>query len=65
MKTIEIQVPDEIVKRLDNLIAAQGQYYESVNAASLKGRDALLMDVFILGLDELDEGNESFPDDID
>jgi len=65
MASIQFEVPDAIVARLDKLVAAQGSDYESVNAEDLKGRDALLTDLLVLGLDELSAGEDEFPDDVD
>ena len=65
MANIQFEVPDEIAARLDKLAAQQGADYESVNASNLQGRDALLTDLLVLGLDELSAGEEEFPDDVD
>ncbi len=65
MANIQFEVSDAIVERIDKLVAAQGADYESVNAAGLKGRDALLSDLLVLGLDELSAGEDEFPDDVD
>ncbi len=65
MANIQFEVPDAIAARLDKLVAAQGGDYESVNASDLKGRDALLSDLLVLGLDELSAGEDEFPDDVD
>ncbi|MDM8545259.1 hypothetical protein [Candidatus Venteria ishoeyi] len=62
MQTLEIQVPDELAQRLETLVAEQGTDYESLNS-DLKGRDALLGDLLLLGLDELIAGEDEFPDD--
>ena len=64
MKTIEIEVTEELAQRLDQLVEQQGQGYESLNS-DLKGRDALLGDLLLLGLDELMAGEDEFPDDVE
>jgi hypothetical protein len=64
MQTIQLQIPDEIYQRLEKLVAAQGADYASVNT-DLTGRDALLTDLLVLGLDEIDAGEEEFPDDVE
>jgi hypothetical protein len=63
MKTVEIRVPDDMMTRLENLLASQGTDYVSVNTNEVAGREALLTDLLILGLDALDAGETSFPDD--
>ncbi len=65
MANIQFEVPDAIAERLNTLVAQQGAGYESVNAAGLQGRDALLTDLLILGLDELSAGENEYPDDVD
>lgn len=65
MKTVEIRVPDEVMTRLENLLTTQGTGYVSVNTNDVLGREALLTDLLILGLDALDAGETSFPDDVD
>jgi len=64
MKSLQFQLPDAIAARVEKLVLEQGGDYESVNAAELKGRDALLTDLLILGLDELSAGESDFPDDV-
>jgi hypothetical protein len=65
MKTVEIHVPDDIMVRLEHLLATQGTDYVSVNTNEVVGREALLADLLVLGLDALDVGEAEFPDDID
>jgi predicted transcriptional regulator len=65
MKTLEFQIPDELAQRLDQLAASQGSDYESVNTSEVKGRDALFIDLLMLGLDEIAAGEEDFPDDVE
>lgn len=65
MKTVEIRVPDDMMARLEKLLTAQGTDYVSVNTNEVAGREALLTDLLILGLDALDAGETSFPDDAD
>lgn len=65
MKKIEIGLPDEALAQLEKLIAERGKNYVSVNTDEISGRDALLTDVFILGLDGLLAGENEFPDDVD
>ena len=65
MKTVEIHVPDDVMKRLENLLATQGTGYVSVNTSEVTGQEALLTDLLILGLDALDAGETTFPDDVD
>lgn len=65
MKTLEIHLPDDVMERLEKLIAQQGTNYASVNTTELTGRDALLTDLLILGLDEIEAGETEFPDDVE
>ncbi len=66
MKTLQINIPDAVMERLEILVAEQGgNDYVSVNSDEISGRDALLTDLLILGLDELDVGKAEFPDDKD
>jgi hypothetical protein len=63
MKTLQFQVPDEIAQRLEDLVAARAENYASVNTEAT-GRDALLTDLLVLGLDELAAAEDEFPDDV-
>jgi predicted transcriptional regulator len=64
MKTLQINLPDEVMARLDKLANEQGgDSYVSVNSSDVNGRDALFADLLILGLDELEAGEAAFPDD--
>lgn len=65
MKTIEFQTSDEIAARLEKLLQAEANGYESVNTSEVKDRDALLSDLILLGLDELDVQENEFPDDVE
>lgn len=65
MKTLEINLPDNVVARIEKLAAEQGDGYASVNSTEVTGRDALLTDLLVLGLDELAAGEDDFPDDAD
>lgn len=65
MKTIQFQTSDEVAARLEKLLSAEGEGYESVNTSEVHGRDALLTDLVLLGLDELDVQENEFPDDVD
>jgi len=64
MKTLQINLPDEVMARLEKLANEQGgDTYVSVNSSEVSGRDALFTDLLILGLDELAAGEAEFPDD--
>jgi hypothetical protein len=64
MKTLQINLPDEVMARLEKLANEQGgDSYVSVNSSEVNGRDALFTDLLILGLDELEAGEAAFPDD--
>ncbi len=66
MKTLQLNIPDDVMVRIEKLAAEQGgPNYVSVNSNEVQGRDALLTDLLILGLDELDVGESQFPDDIE
>jgi hypothetical protein len=66
MKMLQINIPDELMNRLEKLAVEQGgSNYVSVNTNEIKGKDALFTDLLILGLDELEAGEASFPDDED
>lgn len=65
MKTVQFQIPDELHDRLEGFAAKQGSDYASVNTPELSGRDALFCDLLMLGLDEIDAGEEEFPDDVE
>jgi hypothetical protein len=63
MKTLQINVPDEVMARLEKLATEQGgDNYVSVNTNEVNGRDGLFTDLLILGLDELQAGEAEFPD---
>ena len=63
MKALQINVPDEVMARLEKLATEQGgDNYVSVNSNEVSGRDALFTDLFVLGLDELEAGEADFPD---
>ncbi len=62
MKTLQINLPDEVAARFEQLAAAQGDDYASVNTSEVTGRDALFTDLLVLGLEELTAGEEAFPD---
>ncbi len=64
MKTLQFEIPDEISQRLEDLAASSAENYVSVNT-ELTGRDALFTDLIVLGLDELDAGEDEFPDDVE
>ncbi|MEM7018487.1 MAG: hypothetical protein AAF512_14240 [Pseudomonadota bacterium] len=53
MKTFTFQAPDDIAERLEKLIASQGDDYASVNTDDVKGSEALILDLVMMGLDEL------------
>jgi len=64
MKTLQINVPDQLMERLDKLSSEQGgDNYVSVNTNEVNGKDGLFTDLLILGLDELDAGEAEFPDE--
>ncbi|OQW93161.1 MAG: hypothetical protein BWK79_12625 [Beggiatoa sp. IS2] len=63
MKTLEVQLPDEVIARFEKLVASRGEGYVSVNTDEVGGRNALLTDLLILGLDELEAAESDFPDD--
>ncbi|RKZ45670.1 MAG: hypothetical protein DRR16_10085 [Candidatus Parabeggiatoa sp. nov. 3] len=64
MKTLQINVPDQLMERLEKLASEQGgENYVSVNSNDVNGKDALFTDLLVLGLDELDAGEAEFPDD--
>ena len=65
MKTLEINLPDDVAARFEKLATQQGDDYVSVSASEVTGRDALLTDLLVLGLDELAAGEDDFPDDND
>jgi hypothetical protein len=63
MKTLQINLPDEVMERFEKLVAKQGgDNYVSVNTDEVSGKDALLTDLLILGLDELQAGEDEYPD---
>ncbi len=64
MKTLQINIPDHLMERLEKLASEQGgENYVSVNSNDVNGKDALFTDLLVLGLDELDAGEAEFPDD--
>ena len=64
MKTLQINIPDTLMQRLEKLVTEQGDAnYVSVNSNEVTGKDAMLTDLLILGLDELEVGEAEFPDD--
>lgn len=66
MKKLEVSLPDNVVARFEKLFSEQGgSGYVSVNSNDVSGRDALVTDLLILGLDELAAGEAEFPDDVD
>ncbi len=66
MKKLEVSLPDDVVARFEKLFVEQGgNGYVSVNSNDVSGRDALVTDLLILGLDELAAGEAQFPDDVD
>jgi hypothetical protein len=66
MKKLEVSLPDDVVARFEKLFVEQGgNGYVSVNSNDVSGRDALVTDLLILGLDELAAGEAEFPDDVD
>ncbi len=62
MKTLQINLPDNIAERFEKLAVAQGEDYASVNTTEVTGRDALFADLLVLGLDEIEAGAAQFPD---
>ncbi len=63
MKTLQINVPDDVMARLEKLVTEQGgDDYVSVNSNEVSGRDGLFTDLLVLGLDELQAGEAEFPD---
>ncbi len=66
MKTLQINLPDDVMERFEKLAREQGgTHYVSVNTNEVTGHDALLTDLLILGLDELEVGEAEFPDDVE
>lgn len=66
MKTLQLNIPDDVMVRIEKLAAEQGgPNYVSVSSNEVQGLDALLTDLLILGLDELEVGESQFPDDIE
>ncbi len=64
MKVAQISLPDELFERIERLAAEQGgPDYVSVNTDEVRGYDALLTDLLILGLDELEVGEAQFPNE--
>lgn len=64
MKKLEANLPDNVLTRFDKLFQEQGgEGYVSVNTDEVTGRDALLTDLLILGLDQLIDTEAQFPDD--
>ncbi|GEM_PF-799613 len=66
MKTLTVNIPNTVMERIEKLAAEQGgPNYISVNSDEVRGLDALLTDLLMLGLDELDVGESQFPDDVE
>jgi hypothetical protein len=65
MKTLQINIPDDVMDRLEKLASKQGDNYVSVNTNEVGGRDALFTDLLVLGLDELDVNEAEIPDDVE
>lgn len=66
MKTLQINLPNDVVERFEKLAKEQGgDHYVSVNTNEVNGYDALFTDLLILGLDELEAGEAEFPDDVE
>ena len=63
MKTVEVYLPDDVMRRFEKLSVERGNDYVSVNTDEVKGKDALLTDLLVLGLDELIAGESEFPDE--
>jgi len=62
MKSLQVNIPDNLMERFEKLVAAQGgDDYVSVNTDEVSGKDALFTDLIVLGLDEL-EDETNFPD---
>ncbi|EIJ42446.1 hypothetical protein BegalDRAFT_1566 [Beggiatoa alba B18LD] len=65
MKTIQINLPDDVLARFEKVAAQRGADYTSVNSDEVKGKDALFTDLIVLGLDDLAAGEEFYPDDVE
>ena len=65
MKTIQVNLPDNVMERFEKFAQQRGDSYESVNTDEVKGRDALFTDLLTFGLDELDVSESEIPDDVD
>ncbi len=65
MKTLSITLPDDVIERFEKLAIQRGNDYVSVNTNEVSGRDALLADLLIFGLDELEVFDTDIPDDVD
>lgn len=64
MKILQVNLPDEVMQRIEKLATEQnGTEYISVNTNEVRGLDALVTDLLILGLDELEVGESQFPDE--
>ena len=64
MKTIQINLPTEVIERFEKLATEQGgDNYVSVNTTKVQGRDALFADLLVLGLDQLEDGEAQYPDE--
>jgi len=64
MQTLNVKLPEEVMQRIEKLVAEQGgPHYVSVNTNEVGGFDALITDLLILGLDELEAGESQFPDE--
>jgi hypothetical protein len=64
MQKLEANLPDSVHSRLQKLFTEQGgDNYVSVNSDEVKGHDALLTDLLMLGLEELLDTEAQYPDD--
>ncbi|WP_353572139.1 hypothetical protein [Candidatus Albibeggiatoa sp. nov. BB20] len=64
MQKLEANLPNIVHNRLQKLFTDQGgNDYISVNSDEVKGHDALLTDLLMLGLDQLIDTEEQYPDD--
>ena len=64
MKILQVNLPNEVMQRIEKLAIEQnGTEYISVNTNEVRGLDALVTDLLILGLDELEVGESQFPDE--
>jgi len=64
MQKLEANLPDSVYSRLQTLFTEQGgDDYVSVNTDEVKGHDALLTDLLMLGLEQLMDTEAQYPDD--